>query len=74
MLSKVTCVGLSESFSQNEVSLSPFYPAEQGLSLYLVEFFPFPSSPAARISKAGYAEYGMLPVKKIFLCARQHLI
>lgn len=37
-------------------------------------FFPFSSSPATHISKADYAEHGMLPIKKYFECARQHLI
>lgn len=37
-------------------------------------FFPFFLSPATRISKADYAEHGMLPIKKFFVCARQHLI
>ena len=39
-----------------------------------ISFSPFSSSPATHISKADYAEHGMLPIKKFFVCARQHLI
>ena len=67
-------------FPQNEFSLfSPFFPGEQGQSLHPIGhrrdfFFPFFLSPATRISKADYAEHGMLPIKKFFVCAHQHLI
>ena len=48
--------------------LTPYWP-QKGFF-----FLPFSLSPATRISKADYAEHGMLPIKKFFVCACQHLI